>query len=335
MGGRLARVIDARGAERRARGLPRRSRRHVLLAVALASTAIVGVHVPAVSATGLLGSPAHRRATQTFRYYMDVARPRNTLCLGESAVYTVYVYRDATTGPSSPSAMDGVKVEAYPADPNVGTFIGKDQGKQWTGPGFYDEPLSADFTFKAGKKPGKTTLVFQGAVKGVDIHVGYVSFNVDIKVIQCKYTVSGSTSFPPNGKDNPDIVYPRLIAKLKKVQLVSDADGHLTGSTSIHWKSASLSSGCVVNETFSADGQVTINGDVADDGVLTLTFAFTSVAGFATETCGPASASNTYPYQIDPLTIDVPTKGGVVTPKITQSGFPGVASIVVKPVKEG
>lgn len=271
---------------------------------------------------------------------MDLSRYRVTLCLGESSVYSVVIYRDATSGPESLTFVDGVKVEAFATDKTIGAFTGKDQkagvAMQSTAPGFDGSPLSADFTFKAGKKAGKTTLVFQGAVKGVDIHVGYVSFNLDIRVIQCKYKVSGSTRFPPNGKDNPDIVYPQLVTRMKQVQLTADNDGHLTGSTSIHWVSASLSSGCVVLETFAADGQVTINGDVSDDGVLTLSFVFTPVSGFATETCGPVSMSGTYPYLIDPLSVDLSTKGGVVRPAVSynQQSISGVAAIVVKPVKE-
>jgi hypothetical protein len=276
---------------------------------------------------------------------MDVVKYRTTLCVGESAPYTVFVYRQSTTSSASPTPVDRVQVLANPFDDQVGRFLGKDRFSfavvAWTGPGTGASPMPATFTFKAGKKPGKTTLLFRANAHGTDEdpnipeQISYVSFQVDIRVIQCRYTVKGSTSFPPDARDNPDIVKPPLVATLKKVQLVSDADGHLTGSTSIHWKSARLSSGCIVNETFGADGAVTINGDVGDDGTLTLTLAFTSVAASATETCGPASVGFPVPHQIDPLRLQVPMKGGVVTPRVTLAGFPGVATIIVKPVKEG
>ncbi len=125
------------------------------------------------------------------------------------------------------------------------------------------------------------------------------------------------------------------------MQLVANEDGHLTGTASIHWVSASSSASvaglrCTATETFGADGEVNINGDISDDGVLTLTFLFDEALGTLVTACaGHANPGGAFPYLIAQTTIKIKTSGGVVKQGITygDNKFPGRANIVVKPVK--
>ena len=133
---------------------------------------------------------------------MDVVSPRTTLCFGEKVRYKVIVYRTADDPADFPVPVpvSGVKVEAYADNRAIGTFAGQGRG----GSAFvsteldFSTPYSAEFTFTAGKKEGATTLQFQGLVSYVSpVGRGYVSFEVPIRVIACKYMVSTVVRFPP------------------------------------------------------------------------------------------------------------------------------------------
>jgi hypothetical protein len=294
----------------------------------------------ASNAGGRGGQPS----VESYHYYMDAVRYRTKLCVGDVAEYTMAVYRQSTSS-ADRTALYGVKVEGYPNDSAVATFIGKTKvgvSTSWTSPDGSDfASISADFKLKAGKKPGKTTLVFQGSVRGVDALVGYVSFNIDIKVVQCKFKVSGTLRFPPDSSGDTSVPFPPLVARIKPVQLDADDEGHLTGSATIHWVSASATASvggisCTNIETFSADAQVKINGDTSEDGVLTLSFVFPQASGLISMSCaGIPGGSGSFPYLPDQLTVDVPSRGGTFdhAASYNDDRFPGVAIITVKPIK--
>ncbi len=128
----------------------------------------------------------------TYRYYMEPSRYQTKLCVGDPVKYDMHVYRQAMGTDTSRTDVFSTKVEAYPNDKSIGSFA---QANVVVSIGSDGYPGIAGFTF-TGKKVGKTTLVFQGKVAGVEIQRGYVSFNIDIQVIQCKFKISGTTRFP-------------------------------------------------------------------------------------------------------------------------------------------
>ena len=287
--------------------------------------------------------PAHAAPGGTYRYYLELGQYRSTICLGESAKYTVYVNRDSPERGVPTTHVDGYRVGANPYDPGLGSFVGGARSggltTALTGPGGGNPPMPAVFTFKAGKKVGKTSLNF-------------VTFNPDpsgpnlflalpITIEKCKFTISGTMRFPPDTSFAP-LPAPPLVAQLKPVQLSADDGGHLTGLATIHWVSASVSASvggvsCTARETFGPDGEVQVDGDLIEPGgVLKLTFVFPSATGSLSITCaGQTVNASSFPYVIDSFIVYIVAKGGVVRRPVTYNDtrFPGAASIVVKAAK--
>jgi hypothetical protein len=316
-----------------------KGRRQLLRAVVVAALGIGATQIPLVSAyAGRADHQPAMRGSADARFYMQPTESRTTVCTGDSATYriAVYVAVGGLTPGTVTSDMNGVRVEGYVNDAALGTL----KPAAATTADFAGGVSTADFVFKAGKKPGKTTLVFQGAVKGQDIHVGYVSFKIPIRVIDCKFRVSGTLRFPADSAISP-VPGPPLVAIIKPQQLTADTDGHLSGSATIHWNNASVSAGigplqCTAREKFGADDQVIVNGDVSDDGILTLTFEFPEANGVITTSCaGLATPPQPFPYIVHKVTVRIATKGGTIRAPATykDTGTGGSATIVVKKVK--
>jgi len=302
--------------------------------------ALVGaaVQVPLVSAHA--DHHLAKRGQEDVRFYMNPTASRTTLCTGESATYRMVVYGELTVHAPTPGTatldLHGVKVEAYPNDAALGSF----KPTSAITADFSGGVATADFVFTAAKKPGKTDLVFQGAVKGFDINVGYVSAMIPIRVVDCKFRVSGALHFPADTAFTP-IPGPPLVAIVKPKQLTADADGHLSGSAIIHWNNSSASAAigplqCTASEKFGADDEVIVNGDLSDDGILTLTFEFPEANGIITTSCaGESTPPQPFPYLVHKVTVHISTKGGTIHAPATykDTGTAGSATIVVKKVK--
>ena len=306
-----------------------------------ANTAVLIALVGATTQVPLVSAHADhvaRRGQQDVRLYMNPTQSRTTVCTGDSATYrmAVYVEVGGLTPGTVTSDVHGVRVEAFPDDAALGTF----KPKSAVTADFSGGVATADFVFKAGKKPGKTNLEFQGAVKGFDIQVGYVSSRIPIRVVDCKFSVSAALRFPADTSIIP-IPGPPLVAFVKPKQLTADSDGHLSGSAVIHWNNASTSFSlpplrCTATEKFGADDEVIVNGDVSDEGVLTLTLEFPEANGTLTTSCaGLDTPPQQFPYLIHTFTVHVPTKGGTIHAPATykDTGTGGSATIVVKKVK--
>jgi hypothetical protein len=307
-------------------------RHAVLIALVGAATQVplVSVHADHVA----------RRAQGDVRLYMNATVAPNTVCTGDSVHYQMTVFAELTLRTPTPSMITwdvrGVVVSAFPDDATLGTFTKPSE----TTEDFSDGVATADFTFKAGKKPGKTNLEFQGAVKGFDIQTGYVSTRVGIRVIDCKFSVSGALRFPADTAISP-IPGPPLVAFVKPKQLTADTEGHLSGSAIIHWNNASASATipplqCTAKEKFGADDEVIVNGDVSDDGILTLTFEFPEATGTITTSCtGLSTPPQQFPYLVHKITVHISTKGGTIRAPATykDTGTGGSATIVVKKLK--
>jgi hypothetical protein len=158
--------------------------RSVFIALALAFMIGGMIQAPTVQA-----APAR----VPVKVYMDVVNPKTTICVGKEVNYEARVYTPPRTIVGikiNAYALPGIKVEAFSQDKSVGDFVGAKKGIRTRFTGSTDEllddeatPHTAYFTFKA-KEAGKTTLYFEGVAQGQ-----YVSFNVPVKVINCKYKV--------------------------------------------------------------------------------------------------------------------------------------------------
>ena len=314
-----------------------KSRRLWVRAAVLIALVGAAPQVPLVSAHA---DQLAKRGQQDVRLYMNPAQFRTTVCTGDSATYRMAVYGELTVRVPTPgkatSDLDGITIEAFPDDAALGSF----KPKSAVTADFSGGVATADFVFKAGKKPGQTFLEFQGAVKGFDIQIGYVSSRIPIRVVDCKFSVSGALRFPADTAIIP-VPGPPLVAFVKPKQLTADSDGHLSGSAIIHWNNASVSATipplrCTATEKFGADDEVIVNGDVSDDGILTLTLEFPEAKGTLTTSCaGLDTPPQLFPYLVHTLTVHIRTTGGTIRAPATykDTGSGGSATIVVKKVK--
>jgi hypothetical protein len=306
-----------------------------LLGLGLASMSSIAV--------GTSELPVHAAPAVTYRYILAAAQYRSTICFGESAKYSVYVNRDSPDRGVPTTHVDGYRVGANPNQSGFGSFIGGQKSGPLmtavTGPGGSNPPMPAVFTFKAANKAGSTSLnfvTFNPVLGGPDLFLV-----IPITIKKCEFTISGTTRFPPDTTFSP-LPAPPLVAQIKPAPLSADDGGHLTGLATIHWVSASASASvggarCTALETFGADGEVQIDGDVIEPGgLLKLTFVFSGATGNLSITCaGEKVNGGTFPYVINSFVGYTFTKGGVFPFPITYNDdrLPGSARIVVKAAK--
>jgi hypothetical protein len=268
----------------------------------------------------------------SFRFYMQPTEYRTTVCTGDAATYSLAVYAEGSgSGPEPVTlAWRGVRVEASVDDAALGTL---------SPPSAITEDFSggvstADFRFKAGKKNGTTNLQFKGSVAGF----GTVSFKIPIRVVDCKFKVSGVVFFPPDTAYIP-LPDPPLEGTLRPTQLTADTDGHLSAHALIHWGNGKTIANIppdVVTATsrFGPDQEVIVNGEVSDDGILTLTFEFPMANGTITWTDIAGSTIQDLPtaYIVNKVTVKISTDGGTVKvpASYTTTGTGGTATFVVK-----
>ena len=290
-----------------------------------------------------VATPASADNSYAVRYYMQPVQYQTKVCTGATATYSMAVHSELSVETKRGTktgnfTLGGVKVEAYPNDTALGSF-----DKRFHTTGNVDGGIdTAVFRFKAGDKPGKTTLVFQGSVSkglGAEHSYGYVSFNIDIQIIECKFRVSGTVRFPPD-LNFETIPAPALVAILTPVTLTVDADGRLKGSTIVHWVGGSVNRSipggvCKVTQKYGVDDLVNINGDLSDDGIITLHLEFPTALGNLTISCNDvAIPAGVFPYLIDLVTVQTRPSGGSlqIPTQYKDTKWRGKASIVVKKV---
>jgi hypothetical protein len=308
--------------------------RGTLLVVALLLEIVVGASTQ--------GSVVHAApAGETYKYSIAaVDHPRSTLCLNETVRYTVKVLASSTTGSSPVIELPGIKVGASVV--GVGAFVGtKGSGVNGDETGFdIDNPIGMQFSFKAGKKPGTTRLIFAATVKGDGIDNGQVSVSVPVRVLDCRFYVHEYTSFGPNPILNPSVPYPPIIASMQLTLLTADIDGHYTASAPVRWIGKTLAgNGVSVTETFPTESHANVSGEMSDDGKLTLTFTYDMVMSSVVERIGPVTQSGPGgPYLLDPLQVTVQLSGGGGVLRkphgYGQPGFVGKAVVIVITEKE-
>jgi len=168
------------------------------------------------------------------------------------------------------------------------------------------EAGSANFEFIA-KKIGTATLTFTATASGhetgsTDANVSGGTYTakkaeITVKVINCKYKAKTVVKFPPNGKENPMILTPPVVARMTDAELTADSNGHFTGTGSMQWfggtqvSSLGGGTGCTVLEKFSATSPVALTGEVSDDGQFTLGLTYDTAWSSDTESCDGATVS--------------------------------------------
>jgi hypothetical protein len=293
-----------------------------------------------VGSTGEVPTAKAAPPVWTAKVSLNVVAPRTTLCTSETVTYKADVYAEMlpATG-TQVIKVAGVKVDAWPADPNIGTFLGPKKAGAVTRQSGADllNPTSIVFKFKAGNKPGKSKLFFEGLVNSIHVPLGYVSFTVPIRVIACKYSVSTATEFSHNPAYNPMLEDPPFKAKMYKAELTADTIGHLNGSGIMHWVGSSYTtrSGpgpATAISKFSSTSPVSLNGEIYEDGKLGLDLTYEVVTGTVTAIIdGQTQSMPGDLYLLDPLKIIVPATGGTVTipQAYNQRSFMGKTTVTV------
>jgi len=268
----------------------------------------------------ILGSASQTQLAQAapgragIRLYMDIVQPQTTVCVGKTVSYEARVYMAFDPPLTTPkgnkvenSALAGVKIDATSADPNVGDIVGKKQGPVTRVTGGTEDlvslesgaaiPNSAIFKFKA-RKAGKTTLYFEGLAFGE-----YVSFNVPVNVIPCKFKVVATS--------NMSMCYPGGCIKFRGVivngQVTADENGYFKGEAPVVWISSSVVPNCgAVNKL--GISSVQMRGNLDDSGQLQLDLDYKSVQFVDVIKCAFGSGGGSETIQVSALKVTVPPK---------------------------
>ncbi len=205
-------------------------------------------------------------------------------------------------------------------DRDIGTLLG-----------FEDEENTFLFT---AKKPGTTTLKFTALVKNIWIGANEevigssvkIEKPVTVKVRNCKYKVETVSQFSAQGVK---------LASTMEGEMESDEQGNFTGSATVNWVGGVASIGdCSAAYYDVASSQADLTGNQDDSGQLA---AEVNYLGAVITMSGCASASGT--MIPDPLTLSVPSSGGVSTQsqnlhEPNYFSFYGSVVIVVIPVED-
>jgi len=273
-------------------------------------------------------------AREGIRLYMDIVNPKTTICVGKTVNYEVRVYMAFDPPLTTPkgnkierNAIAGIKVDATSADKNVGDIVGRRQGPLTRVTGGAEDlvnletresvPNAAIFKFKA-KKAGKTTLYFEGLAFGQ-----YVSFNVPVTVIPCKFKVIATS--------NMSTCYPGGCIKFRGVivegQVTADENGYFTGTAPVVWISSSVVPNCgAVNKL--GISSVQMRGNLNESGQLLLELDYKPVQFSDVIKCPLGAGGGNETIKVSALKVTVPPERKLVAVHLPQqlSGGPGGVS---------
>lgn len=264
---------------------------------------------------------------------MTIVNPKTSLCIGQSAFYEVQVISAAHTTAGiqvDAWALSGITVTAFSKDESVGDFIGpKTKGfrtrmtSSWeelenlSGPSFEGRSNSAVFHFKANK-PGRTTLFFEGLAYGQ-----YVSFNVPVRVIQCKYQVVTISKWSAGMTS---------VATIYNAYMETNDNGSVISTTvNVLWTTTMI---CGIKSPVS-QSEATLTGSFNENDELVIKITFGPAASEGGGNC-QVSVETQNIATPNPLTVTVGPSGGVFnqvhTVKASNGDFPGSVTIIVWPL---
>ncbi len=244
-----------------------------------------------------------------------VGNPKTKLCVGDKVTYNVRVEFESrgmptpAPGPLGKLSAANVKVEAFSTNKNVGDFTNTVKGYSTSSTivTVGDDDLiglRASFPFKA-KKAGTTILYFEGLVQG-----GYVSLNLPVKVINCKFKVTAASSW--DRQDGGGHIY---LATMDEAELTADAQGHYSGSAIVNWFGTfGVGGGCSFVYTITpSQSPVEMTGELGENGQLVVTLTYQSVHTTGSGTCGNMSGWDDYHITPNPLDFSSQNSGGSFT----------------------
>jgi hypothetical protein len=292
--------------------------------------------VTLAAAVGVSVTTAHALPTPV-TFYMDISRPKLTLCVRQKVQYTATV-RAAPQGDKVGVAVPNIRINATSSDPSIGSFTGGKHG-QASALSAADPSQNLShgvvFGFQAGKKEGLVRLAFLAQGLGDDVS-GVIFDHIDVRVVNCTFLVSAVANYDQDPTDNPGIPFPSLTTSMKRVKLkVDPTDGHIEGKTTLRWTNAFLKVLCSVSEKIAGTSGVTITGAI-EDYTLVLNFTFAEKSRSATVKCDPAEVPGfAFPVAIASLKMDVDTEGGtyVKSTSYGSSAVGGVKGVMIVTVK--
>lgn len=302
----------------------------------------------AVAVTGMVQPREARSAPHAqamIRYSLEIVNKTVTLCVGETLSYEILVLQHWLEAPPGwadkiklpePTALWFVKIDPHSTDTSVGDFEDKkpaittaiiDDG--------YWGPPTAHFRFTA-KKPGNTTLYFEGMVKGYDIHLDYVSDSLHIKVMDCIYNVNTNSLWvyttPAGTAFANAFIYDALLETI-----VDPEEGNFRAeNVPVKWVVVEHipNYGSTVSIH---DGTATITAKALDE-TLKVNIEFNSVSGAETICGAPGCGGGPLTLAADPVSYLTTVAGGASPPisnKLTGNGkaVQGRTYVTVTPVE--
>lgn len=288
---------------------------------------------------GIVGQTAPAQAASArvpVQPYMDIVSPKTTVCVGKTVQYEARVYTPPRTVVGieiDRYALEGITVDASSRDTNVGDFLNTRQGLQTritgavTGetssltnseeePG----PHSAVFTFKA-KKAGSTILYFDGIAQGAE-----VSFEVPVKVINCKYKVNIVMRWSTGMT---------ILARSTDGVLTGDESGNFTGSANVIWVTSIL---CNIKSPI-PPSQADLTGTLNASNQLVVNIALRPISSRGGGNCSAGGVVTANFGTFAPLTNKVPATRAVTTRKVQvvntlEGKYRGTATITIIPVED-
>ena len=260
----------------------------------------------AIGSTGQTPPAQAAPVGEIVNFSMKVQNPKTTLRCGETVTYVVKVELAQsefapTPVPGSmglPKGMSviGINVDASSKDSSVGDFVGARTAK--TAVVLDDDlaTLGAKFKFKANK-PGKTTLYFEGLV-GKE----YVSFNLDVKVLPCKFKTKTNSKFSAQGI---------TIMSTMDGEMQADDQGNFTGTATVNWVGAPTASGDCSGTIDIASSQADLTGNLDENGQLAATVTYLPAALTHNFCCQGNCATDSAVVTPDAVAMSVPPSGGV------------------------
>jgi hypothetical protein len=335
MGGAVADLSGGRRAARPPMGTQGgpRSRLGAALLVALALL-LVGTGADA---------QAQRRRGPTYTAFPIVRvtvrpqQPRYRLCAGETRELLVDVSVTMVGGFHLLASARGMPAPttARNSAPAIATLTGKADRPENYG---VAEPFRGWRYDLKGRKPGTGTLTFTATLpenaRASGPYDTWPAANgtttVDYEVRPCDYEIDAVHLWK----------IPKTLATARMgIKVSADESGKLSGSGNLDWIVVHSLPACKSEDTVEPS-VVRIDGQVAEDGKVTLTFDYETASGTSSYEC-PApcrtrcSGSESYSMVPSKLpSLSFPGQGGSVTKKQTiPGGFRGTATITVTPVK--
>jgi hypothetical protein len=318
----------------RAPGRPRaRSWFVAPLLVALALLLVVG---------GGAEVQAQRRRGPTYnafpilRVTVRPQQPRYRLCAGETKELLVDVSATMIGGFNLLSSGRGLPAPttARNSAPTIATLTGKEDRPDNYG---VPEPFRGFRYDLKGLRPGTGTLTFTARLPARETTTGpydtwpaaSATTTVGYEVKPCDYEISAVHIWRIPG------TVPT--ASMDTIRVSADESGKLSGSGTLDWIIVHTLPACKTEDTVSPSG-VTISGQVAEDGKVTLDLDYETASGTSSYECpapcrGRCSGSESYTMVPSRLSLSFPGQGGSVTKKQPiPGGFRGSATITVTPV---